>query len=345
MTMTTPPGWYPDPSAPTLERWWDGTAWTGHTRPPGGAADAAGQAAVPQAPAYPQAPAQQPPAPAPAPGPAQHPAYRQQPQQPFPPQHASAPTQPMPQPTGPRPPAGNRNRLIALVAAGAVLAGAVVAGVVLLGGEDKKEPEAKAEKSAASQAAPSKPAEPSPTATGQPVDDANLLTDQLNGITLPMQPQWEKPDSTMDNVPTMRTQPSYDCPGDTGRFCYSGTVTTRTASLADGTTAEAVAKKDILTNADQSYDNDALGNRPHGGLKSHTQVKAGPVTVAGKQGYLVRWKCVTGAGPGGYVQSLVFPAPTATQQLVIVRFTFDAGPKGVPVETMDKITAGIKPMA
>lgn len=32
--MTTPPGWYPDPTsaAPTL-RWWDGTAWSSHLAP------------------------------------------------------------------------------------------------------------------------------------------------------------------------------------------------------------------------------------------------------------------------------------------------------------------------
>ncbi|WP_225611861.1 DUF2510 domain-containing protein, partial [Streptomyces sp. H28] len=33
--MTPPPGWYRDPHAPHLERWWDGTAWTEHRRAPG----------------------------------------------------------------------------------------------------------------------------------------------------------------------------------------------------------------------------------------------------------------------------------------------------------------------
>ncbi|MEU0208977.1 DUF2510 domain-containing protein [Streptomyces canus] len=36
MSRTLPPGWYPDPNAPHLERWWDGTAWTDHRRAPEG---------------------------------------------------------------------------------------------------------------------------------------------------------------------------------------------------------------------------------------------------------------------------------------------------------------------
>ncbi|MCX3059766.1 DUF2510 domain-containing protein, partial [Streptomyces beihaiensis] len=32
---TPPPGWYPDPGDPSVERWWDGTEWTQHRRAPG----------------------------------------------------------------------------------------------------------------------------------------------------------------------------------------------------------------------------------------------------------------------------------------------------------------------
>ncbi|MFE3035763.1 DUF2510 domain-containing protein [Streptomyces canus] len=50
MSRTLPPGWYPDPDAPLLERWWDGTAWADHRRapeapgPPRAAGRAAGRA-------------------------------------------------------------------------------------------------------------------------------------------------------------------------------------------------------------------------------------------------------------------------------------------------------------
>ena len=32
--MTTQAGWYPDPQAPYLSRWWDGQAWTTYTSAP-----------------------------------------------------------------------------------------------------------------------------------------------------------------------------------------------------------------------------------------------------------------------------------------------------------------------
>ncbi|WP_441249042.1 phospholipid scramblase-related protein [Kitasatospora sp. McL0602] len=58
MTQTAAPGWYQDPFGHPAVRWWDGAAWTEHTRQP------------PTAPPPPHAPAPMP-APAPAPIPAQ----------------------------------------------------------------------------------------------------------------------------------------------------------------------------------------------------------------------------------------------------------------------------------
>ena len=45
--MSVPAGWYPDPTDPTRELWWDGVGWTAHQR--------AVASAVPVAPAHPYA--------------------------------------------------------------------------------------------------------------------------------------------------------------------------------------------------------------------------------------------------------------------------------------------------
>jgi uncharacterized RDD family membrane protein YckC len=48
---STPPGWYPDPSNPAQQRYWDGTAWSDATAP-GAPAAAAPAYGAPGAPAY-----------------------------------------------------------------------------------------------------------------------------------------------------------------------------------------------------------------------------------------------------------------------------------------------------
>lgn len=50
------PGWYPDPSTPGGQRWWDGTQWTSHQQAPA-AAPAQGYAAAPPVTGYGVAPA------------------------------------------------------------------------------------------------------------------------------------------------------------------------------------------------------------------------------------------------------------------------------------------------
>ncbi|MFD3516470.1 DUF2510 domain-containing protein [Streptomyces sp. NPDC058657] len=324
MSMTTPPGWYQDPSAPAQERWWDGSAWSAHTRAPGG-----------QEPAVPQ------------PGPAQPPQgygypHAVQPQGYGYPQ-AAQPSYGTPPPPPAPPGAGGGlggSKLIAVVAAGAVLVAAIVTGVVFLGKDDAPPPAPSVPTQANPPAAPpSTPAEPSAPAAA--TGDPGILADQLNGITLPILPGWEKPEYGGDrDAATMTTKDTYDCPAD-GGFCRHGTVTSRTGP-SNQPTAEATAKADIKVNADLAYHEDALDRQKYGGITSHQEVKAGPVTVAGKQGYLVRWKVVTGKGPGGYVQSLAFPSSKGPGSIVLVRFAFDAGPAGPPVDGMDRITEGIR---
>ncbi|MFJ6014234.1 DUF2510 domain-containing protein [Streptomyces sp. NPDC092952] len=264
----------------------------------------------------------------------------------------TAPVAPVPPaPTAPAPPvpaatvrygSGSGRRTAVLAAAGLLVVGAAVAAAVLLGRDgDGPGPSA----APATSVPPTATATGTPSPTGPPAgDDAKLLVDQLNGITLPIPDGWEKPGRTVDQVLTMRTVGSYDCPGGTSAFCYHGTVTSRTANATDTTSVRELAERDIATAADAAYGENLVGDRPHGGIVSHQRLASAQVAVAGRAGYQVRWRVRTGKGPGGYVQSLVFPSTVGSEAPVIVRYAFDAGPDGPPLALMDTLTRGIRPV-
>ncbi|MFJ6515383.1 DUF2510 domain-containing protein [Streptomyces sp. NPDC091406] len=302
MSYATPPGWYPDTGAPGTERWWDGTAWTAHTRP---------LAAAPAAP-----------------------------------EGFGPPSLPLPHQRGPHDGSGggNRTKVLAITLSGVLVLGAAVTGAVLLGRDDSGT--SATPTTTTSAPAPVTTPTPTPTATASaepdPDEDPSVLVDQLNGVTLPVPTGWEKPDNTTEDVPIIRTEQSYDCPGGSS-FCYHGTVTTHTAR---GTESDprALAEANIVTAADRAYEEDVLGRRIHGGITSHKVIKAQELSVAGRTGYLVRWRVTTGKGPGGYVQSLAFPSSVGTETPVIVRFAFDADVADLPLSLMDTITRGIRPL-
>ncbi|MGW2296093.1 DUF2510 domain-containing protein [Streptomyces violaceorubidus] len=298
--MTPPPGWYRDPSAPHQERWWDGTAWTGHRRAsePAGYGPAVGQA------------------PGPGPGP------------------------------GPGAGTGGRGKAVAVTAAAAVLVAAIVTGVFVLGEDDGGSPRTRTPpvtESATDPAPVSDPPSPSPTSAAPSADGPALVEDQLNGVTFPLPDGWVPPKYVVEDDVMMTTDGTYDCPAD-GGVCRHGLVLSRTVTANSESSPKALARQDIEDAADDAYDRDLVGNKPFGGVASHREVASGPVAVAGRAGYYVRWRVRTAEGPGGYVQSMVFPSTVGTESPILVRYVFDAGEDGPPLTDMDRITKGIRPI-
>ncbi|BFO20051.1 DUF2510 domain-containing protein [Streptomyces sp. KM77-8] len=239
-------------------------------------------------------------------------------------------------PTVPQAPSGGRTKAIALTTAGAVLVAAVVTGAVLLGRDDG-DPETRSGPTAATSAPQPPPSSPAPSFA----EDPDTVEDQLNGITFPLLDGWVRPEHVAQDDVVMTTDGTHDCPGDDG-VCRHGLVISRTVTGNDETSPELLAKEDISDAADAAFDKDALGRRPYGGLESHEVVKSGPVAVAGRAGYLVRWRVTTADGPGGHVQSLVFPSSVGTESPVLVRYVFEAGEDSPPLTDMDRITNGIR---
>lgn len=290
-----------------MERWWDGSVWTEYTR----------TAPVPPA------------APPGYPGPPQ-PGYGY---------------------GAPAPDSGRRTGtvVIALVAS-LVLIGAVVAGILVLGKDSKDKDDAKG--SPTPTHSTGKLPYPLPSDRGgdgggsdgggdggsdggSGTGDPTKAVDGADAISLPVLEGWQG--QSGDTGAGLAVGP-YPCPGTQGGTCTLGGVSSGPAasSAISATTPKAAAEQDIAANAANAYSEDTYGP-----TTSHQQLKAGAVTVAGQQGYLVRWKVVTQSGTQGYVQSLVFPSPT-TKRLVLVRFGFDITAKAPTLADMDKITQGIK---
>ncbi|MGW0704638.1 DUF2510 domain-containing protein [Streptomyces sp. NPDC002643] len=255
--------------------------------------------------------------------------------------------QPLAQP-GPPPRKGlGRTKVVALAVAGAVLvAGAVTGGVLLLGGDGEdgdgdgdggQKTRTTTSTPTSSASAAKESASPSPSATTDPT----VVVDDLNGITFPILDGWVNGEESGQDDAVLVTDGTFDCPGD-GSLCRSGRVFSRTVTGSAETSPKALAESDIQDATDDLYDRDKLDRLPYNGVTGHEVVASGSVAVAGRAGYYVRWRVTTEAGPGGYVQSLVFPSSSGSEAPVLVRFAVDAGADAPPVTDIDEIVQGIR---
>ncbi|MEV4789715.1 DUF2510 domain-containing protein [Streptomyces tuirus] len=247
-------------------------------------------------------------------------------------------------PAAPPPGGGTgRTKAVVLTVTGVVLVAAIVTGAVVLGGGDGDGTTTRTVPTTTPAHTPGPPEQAPEASVSEPsADDPAVVEDQLNGVTFPLLDGWVRPQYVAQDDVVMTTDGTYDCPGGVG-LCRHGMVFSRTVTENDEKSPEALAKADISEAADEAYDRDSLGRELHGGMTSHQVVKSGPVAVAGRAGYLVRWRVKTAKGPGGYVQSLVFPSSVGTESPVLVRYVFDAGEDGPPLADMDRITKGIRP--
>ncbi|MFD1660601.1 hypothetical protein ACFSL4_20910, partial [Streptomyces caeni] len=181
---------------------------------------------------------------------------------------------------------------------------------------------------------------PWPGGSGQPRAEDGYVADPVDGISIPVPDGWSG--TTIRVGAQITSKDTYKCPGDTSKVCSTGGAYSAPAR-AQGLTAstpKAAAEEDIAKNAEESY-----GGTSYGRITSHEVLASRAVTVAGQQGYMVRWKAVTSKGADGCVESLVFPSPAGSQRLVVVRFAIDIGPGAPRQSLLDQITKGIKASA
>ena len=152
--------------------------------------------------------------------------------------------------------------------------------------------------------------------------------DLEDGVSLPIPSGW-KGGTTQDGHAAL-TIGSYTC-AQSADGCTLGGANTETlkASVSDG--AKAAAEADIAGAVKEAY----------GDVTGHQQLEAQAVTVAGRSGYLIRWKVDAKVGNSGTVETVVFPT-SDNKTLVALHMGFDTASGAPALSVMDTVVAGIK---
>lgn len=232
----------------------------------------------------------------------------------------------------PPPPQGRpKGPLIAGVAGVvAVVLALVVGGVVLVndGRGDARAGDEPAPTAPSDGASRGESSEPDDGSSRGPGEERLTMAD---GVTLPLPPGWSRVEGTYGAA--VNTTP-YTCPLQEERCVRAGAAVYVTPRNGD---PQAVATADIEDNAGFSY-----GADYYGGITSHREVASKPVEVAGQAGYLVRWKIDNKADPDAYVQSVAFPHPDGSGQMLVLRAGTDIHRDAPPVGDLEKLVAGLE---
>ncbi|MGW0664263.1 DUF2510 domain-containing protein [Streptodolium elevatio] len=325
MTASIPPGWYDDPSASGMERWWDGTQWTESSRPrtdsSPGVPPAPGQPSDQQPGGYPSDQFQ--PGPVHSSGPGQMPGSGpgqmpgSGPGQMYGPGQLSAPGQTPYPPYGAYPGQGqggpsrrNRNTIIAIVSV-LVVGGLVAALIVLLGGGDDDK-----------------------TAT------AGTLLDPGTGVSVPRIKDWDVPkpngEPTHQRKDRIACEPASGSPSDgpsdgpsgSPGDCYLG------ESYVDTTSASSFAK--AVTETQERYESlDGEGYQ-----LVNTEKNTG-TTVDGKEAHILEYKVRDPANRIIYAQFVIINAEVDGSYPVLTTVIYDV-PNAPGRAVFDTIRNGAK---
>ncbi|WP_062215386.1 DUF2510 domain-containing protein [Streptomyces sp. NBRC 109706] len=309
MSLTTPPGWYPDPEGvpgePARERWWDGSEWTAHVRP-----TAEALAKTPTLPSGPSGTDTGPgtPPPSRAPG------------------HA-LPTLPSGVPAGP-PPRRPRRRtallFLCLGALGLALAAAVLVPLLLDGGgRDGGQRGGPRPGPSTEQGGPD---------GGNGADTGAELSEQrVDGVALPLLDGWSEREAAGG---VLLVHGGYPCPADAELDCLEGGAQLRALPGAGTLSTEGVARADI-----PELQRDAYPPTAYGGVFGTEELAAEPVTVAGQPGYRVRVRLSTPLGHA-QIESVAFVSPQDRDTLLLLRLTWDEVDSAPPLEDLAEILRG-----
>jgi hypothetical protein len=150
------------------------------------------------------------------------------------------------------------------------------------------------------------------------------------GVDLPVLDGWEH-----DPLAPMVSTGEYLCPGSKDESCLRGSSVIIVAP-SDAGNAKDVAQNDIGRFAKLAY-----SKGTYGGITSHKSVASEKTKVAGQDAYRVRWKIVNRTKPDAYVESVAFPHPDGSGEMLLLRSGFDIHRSAPPLGDMDKLAEGV----